>query len=178
MPRFAIPARSFRARSPSPRPRPGLARLRDTAAPWDVLVIGGGATGVSVADNLARRGGSDVHLFHSGEQPLPGYHPRARSWIVRRLTDDGVTLHPDHRAVMPPGFAGDRLTTEPIEWSTGQPPFTADVALWAVANPFTDPPARAAANGRSETRFLNSSKVRVRSRSTSAGACALPRSAS
>ena len=97
-----------------------------------VAVVGGGATGVSVADNLARQGGASVHLFHSGEQPLPGYHPRARSWIVRRLTDDGVTLHPDHRAVMPAGFAGDHLTTDPIEWSTGQPPFTADLVLWAV----------------------------------------------
>ena len=97
-----------------------------------IAVVGGGATGVSVADNLARRGGSAVHLFHSGEQPLPGYHPRARSWIVRRLTDDGVTVHPHHRAVMPAGFTGDRLTTDPVEWSTGQPPFTADVVLWAV----------------------------------------------
>ncbi|MFM7616072.1 MAG: FAD-dependent oxidoreductase, partial [Actinomycetes bacterium] len=43
------------------------------AAAATVAVVGGGATGVSVADNLARRGGASVHLFHSGEQPLPGY---------------------------------------------------------------------------------------------------------
>ncbi|MFM7270761.1 MAG: NAD(P)/FAD-dependent oxidoreductase [Actinomycetes bacterium] len=102
------------------------------AAASTVAVVGGGATGVSVADNLARRGGATVHLFHSGEQPLPGYHPRARSWIVRRLTEDGVVLHPGHRAVMPAGFTGDRLTTEPIAWSTGQPDFHADLVLWAV----------------------------------------------
>ena len=112
------------------------AAARLASAPT-VAVIGGGATGVSVADNLARHklaraAGSSVHLFHSGDQPLPGYHPRARSWIVDRLTADGVTLHPGHRAVTPDGFRGDRMTTEPIEWSTGQPPFTADLVLWAV----------------------------------------------
>lgn len=104
-------------------------RLRAAAT---VAVVGGGATGVSVADNLARRGGHAVHLFHPGAEPLPGYHPRARVWIVERLAADGVTVHPDHRAVLPQGFVGDRLTTGPIEWSTGQPPFTADVVLWAV----------------------------------------------
>ena len=112
------------------------ASARLAAAPT-VVVVGGGATGASVADNLARRGrargdGSTVHLFHSGEHPLPGYHPRARSWIVRRLTDDGVTLHPEHRAVMLAGFRGERMTTEPIEFSTGQAPFTADLVFWAV----------------------------------------------
>lgn len=105
------------------------ARLGSAAV---VAVIGGGATGVSVADNLARRGHTDVHLFHSGDRPLPGYHPAARDWIVDRLRADGVTLHPGHRAALPPGFAADRLTTGPVEWSTGQPPFTADVTLWAV----------------------------------------------
>lgn len=64
----------------------------DAAA--SVAVIGGGPTGVSVADNLARRGGTAVHLFHSGDQPLPGYHPKAREWIVGRLRQDGVTVHP------------------------------------------------------------------------------------
>ena len=62
-----------------------------------VAVVGGGATGVSVADNLARRGGATVHLFDSGEQPLPGYHPRARSWIVRRLTEEGADLPGNRR---------------------------------------------------------------------------------
>jgi apoptosis-inducing factor 2 len=95
-----------------------------------VAVIGGGATGVSVADNLARR--ADVHLFHSGDLPLPGYHPDARTWIVERLRADGVTVHPGHRAAIPEGFEGDRLTTGPVEWSTGQPAFTADLTLWAV----------------------------------------------
>lgn len=97
-----------------------------------VAVIGGGATGVSVADNLARKGTAHVHLFHSGDQPLPGYHPKVRQWIGDELRAHGVAVHADHRAVMPDGFAGDRLTTEPVRWSTGQEPFAADVVLWAT----------------------------------------------
>lgn len=97
-----------------------------------VAVVGGGATGVGVADNLARRGGATVHLFHSGDEPLPGYHPKVRRWITGRLLADGVVVHPGHRAALPEGFRGDRLTTEPIRWSSGQPPFAADVTLWAV----------------------------------------------
>ena len=97
-----------------------------------IAVVGGGATGVGVAANLARRGGADVHLFHSGNEPLPGYHPKVRRWITGELRNDGVVVHADHRALTPEGFAGDQLTTDPVAWSTGQPPFQADVTLWAV----------------------------------------------
>jgi len=97
-----------------------------------IAVVGGGATGVSVADNLARAGRSTVHLFHSGEEPLPGYHPSVRRWMARQLATDGVTVHPDHRAVVPNGFRGDQLTHDAVEWSTGQEPFDADVTLWAL----------------------------------------------
>ena len=107
-----------------------VASQLDAAA--TIAVVGGGATGVSVADNLARRGGTEVHLFHSGDQPLPGYHPKVRRWIVDELQGNGVVVHPDHRAVVADGFVGDRLTTDPIEWSTGQEPFSADLVLWAV----------------------------------------------
>ena len=94
-----------------------------------IAVVGGGATGVSVADNLARAGRSKVHLFHSGEEPLPGYHPSVRRWMARQLATDGVTVHPDHRAVVPNGFRGDQLTHDAVTWSTGQEPF---VTLWAL----------------------------------------------
>jgi len=97
-----------------------------------IAVIGGGATGVSVADNLARKATATVHLFHSGEEPLPGYHPKVRRWIGRELQGHGVEVHPGHRAEVPAGFHGDRLTTDAVTWSTGQPPFTADLTLWAV----------------------------------------------
>ena len=99
-----------------------------------IAVIGGGATGVSVADNLARARRGEVHLFHSGDEPLPGYHPSVRRWITRRLTEDGVIVHPNHRAIVPEGFTGDRLTHDTVTWSTGQEPFTADVTLWALGN--------------------------------------------
>lgn len=98
-----------------------------------VAVVGGGATGVSAAYNLARRHpDKDVHLFFSGAEPLPDYHPDARRRLARHLEKAGVHLHPGHRAVLAEGFAGDELTSDPIEWSTGQEPFTADLVLWAV----------------------------------------------
>ena len=107
-----------------------VAAALDAAA--TVAVVGGGATGVSVADNLARRGNAGIHLFHSGDLPLPGYHPKVRRWIAGVLRDDGVEVHPGHRAVLPEGFTGDRLTTEPVAWSSGQTPFEPDCTLWAV----------------------------------------------
>lgn len=108
----------------------GVSAQLDGAA--TVAVVGGGATGVSVASNLARKGSAQVHLFHSGTEPLPGYHPKVRTWMAQELRASGVTVHPDHRAVVPDGFAGERLTTEPVAWSTGQEPFQADLTLWAV----------------------------------------------
>ncbi|MFM8972866.1 MAG: FAD-dependent oxidoreductase, partial [Actinomycetota bacterium] len=111
----------------------GLAEVAaELAAAPTIAVVGGGATGVSVADNLARAGRAEVHLFHGGEQPLPGSHPRARAWAADSLRRDGVVVHPGHRADLPEGFATDRLTHEAVTWSTGQPPFTADLVFWAV----------------------------------------------
>lgn len=113
----------------------GMAQVNaELAAASTIAVVGGGATGVSVADNLARAGAASVHLFHSGAEPLPGYHPSVRRWIIRRLGEDGVVVHPDHRAIVPDGFRGDRLTHGPVEWSTGQESFDADVTLWALGN--------------------------------------------
>jgi NADH dehydrogenase FAD-containing subunit len=98
-----------------------------------IAVLGGGATAVSAASNLKERYPTKaVHLFFSREQPLPGYHPKVRGTVEARLARQGVMLHPGHRAVVPEGFDGDRLTAEPVEWTTGQPPFGADVTLWAV----------------------------------------------
>lgn len=96
-----------------------------------IAVVGGGATGVSVADNLARNG-QDVHLFLAGEEPLPSHHPSVRRWMARTLRADGVTVHTGHRAALPGGIAPDRITDGPVEWSTGQPPFAADAVVWTV----------------------------------------------
>ena len=106
-----------------------------------VAIVGGGATGVGVAVNLARHhADKQVHLFYSQDQPLPGYHPDTRARMVRHLERAGVHLHPDHRAAVPEGFRADRLTTDPVEWSTGQEPFAADLVLWAIGEvrPNTD----------------------------------------
>ena len=113
------------------------AGLADVAGQIDaattVAVVGGGATGVSVAQNLARRHpAKQVHLFYGQDEPLPGYHPDVRARIVRHLERAGVHLHPGHRATVPEGFRGDRLTTDPVEWSTGQADFAADLVLWAI----------------------------------------------
>ncbi|MFM7253242.1 MAG: FAD-dependent oxidoreductase [Ilumatobacteraceae bacterium] len=97
-----------------------------------IAVVGGGATGVGVADNLARRADAEVHLFVSGDRPLPGHHPSAQQWITRMLGRHGVTLHTGYRAALPGGSAPDRITAGPIEWSSGQPPFEADAVVWAV----------------------------------------------
>ena len=98
-----------------------------------IAVVGGGATGVSVAANLAAsQPQKSVHFFFSETQPLPGYHPKVRHRVERHLKQAGVNLHPGHRAVIPDDFQCDRFTTGPVEWSGGQAPFTADLTLWAV----------------------------------------------
>ncbi len=98
-----------------------------------IAIIGGGATGASVAGNLAERyREKSVHFFFSEQQPLPGYHPKVRNSVERHLLSAGVNLYPNHRAVIPDGFQCDRFTTEPIAFSGGQDRFTADITLWAV----------------------------------------------
>tara|TARA_R110002073_G_scaffold102918_8_gene233355 strand:+ start:6910 stop:8013 length:1104 start_codon:yes stop_codon:yes gene_type:complete len=100
-----------------------------------LAIVGGGATGVSVATNLAaRHRDKAIHFFFSEPQPLPGYHPRVRDRVEQHLREIGVVLHPGHRAVIPQGFQCDRFTTGPVEWSGGQQAFDADLTLWAVGN--------------------------------------------
>ena len=62
----------------------------------------------------------------------PHHHGRVWETVRRRLTDAGVELHPGHRAVVPDGFACDEITSAPVEFSTGQPPASADAVLWAI----------------------------------------------
>ena len=101
----------------------------------EIAIVGGGATGVSVAVNLADRYPHKlVHLFHSQSQPLPGYHPKVRNRLEAHLMRVGVHLHPNQRAVIPEGFRCDQLTTESVQWSTGQQPFKADLTLWAIGH--------------------------------------------
>lgn len=113
-------------------------RLAEAAS---VIVVGGGAAAISSAANIARTWpGKRVDLYFPSERALVGHHPRTWEQVQRRLVEAGVGLHPGHRAVIPDGFACDRITSEPVGWSTGQPPACADAVLWATGRvrPNTD----------------------------------------
>ena len=107
-------------------------QLRDADT---IAIVGGGATGVGSAANMAERfPEKNVHLFYSQDAILPGYHPKVRNRLADRLNRLGVELHPNHRARVPDDFEFDQLTSDPLEWTTGQPPFCAAATLWAVGN--------------------------------------------
>lgn len=103
------------------------------AAARSVIVVGGGAAAVSSAANIALTWpDTRVDLYFPGERALLAHHPRTWTRVAQRLAEAGVTLHPGHRAVLPDGFTGDEMTVDPVEWSTGQPPASADAVLWTV----------------------------------------------
>ncbi len=98
-----------------------------------VIVVGGGAAAVGSAANLASTWpDKQVDLYFPGERALPRHHGRVWGRVQHRLIDLGVALHPGHRAEMPQGFACDEITREPVRWSTGQAPVSADAVLWAI----------------------------------------------
>lgn len=106
-----------------------------------VVVIGGGAAAISAAAQIATTWpGKRVDLYFPGERALPSHHPKIWKKVQRRLTDVGVGLHPGHRAAIPEGFTCDEITGAPVEWSTGQPPTSADAVVWAIGQvrPNTD----------------------------------------
>jgi NADH dehydrogenase FAD-containing subunit len=98
-----------------------------------VAVIGGGAAAVGTAANLAARWPHKVvDLYFPGDRALPHHHGRVWRAVRRRLTAYGVGLYPGHRAIVPGDFACDRITDDPVTWSTGQEPVTADAVVWAI----------------------------------------------
>ncbi|WP_264991828.1 FAD-dependent oxidoreductase, partial [Mycobacterium montefiorense] len=100
------------------------------ATAGSVIVVGGGAAAVSSAVNIANTWPDKrIDLYFPGEAALGGYHPRIWNRIRGRLRELGVGVHPGHRAVISNGSAGQEITSEPINWSTGQPPATADAVL-------------------------------------------------
>ena len=113
-------------------------RLADAAS---IAVVGGGASAVGSAVNLAVTWPEkQVDLYFPGERALTHHHPNVWKTLRGRVTDLGVGLHPGHRAAVPDGFAADRITDDPIEWSTGQDPVSADAVLWTIGKvrPNTD----------------------------------------
>jgi NADH dehydrogenase FAD-containing subunit len=106
-----------------------------------VTVVGGGAAAVSTAANVASTWpDKQVHLYFPGERPLPHHHPRVWRQVEGRLAERGVVLHAGHRAVVPDGFTCDRITDEPVEWTSGQPGTVAEATVWAIGRvrPNTD----------------------------------------
>ncbi|WP_078283034.1 FAD-dependent oxidoreductase [Mycobacteroides franklinii] len=98
-----------------------------------VIVIGGGAAAVSSAANLAMAWPNlRVDLYFPGERALTQHAPRVWDRIRRRLNELHVGLHPGHRALIPEGFACDRITDEPVQWSSGQSPASAGAVVWAT----------------------------------------------
>lgn len=111
------------------------------AAAESVIVVGGGAAAVSSAANIARTWPDKrVDLYFPGQRPLLEHHPRVWATVERRLTDARVGLHAGHRARVPEGFGCDQITDDPVRFSTGQDPASADAVLWAIGKvrPNTD----------------------------------------
>lgn len=103
------------------------------AAAGSVAVIGGGAAAVSAAANIAARWpATQVDLYFPHSRALTEHHPRTWQHLQRRLLRLGVGLHPGHRALVPEDFGCDAITSGPVEWSTGQPPVSADAVLWTI----------------------------------------------
>ena len=103
------------------------------AAAESINVIGGGAAAVSAAANLALAWpDTRVALYYPGDRALPQHHGRVWATVSGILAERGVSLHPGHRAVVPPDFDLDRITTDPVAFSTGQPDAPADATLWAI----------------------------------------------
>lgn len=118
-----------------------LAHHQTLAVATSVIVIGGGAAAVSAAANLRIRWPDKrIELYFPGQRALVEHHPRAWGKVRCRLIELGVGLHPEHRAVVPDGFACDEITHEPVHWSTGQHPAEADAVVWAIGTvaPNTD----------------------------------------
>jgi NADH dehydrogenase FAD-containing subunit len=103
------------------------------AAAGSVAVLGGGAAAVSAAANIAARWPAKrVDLYFPYDRPLRDHHERTWEHLRHRLIGSGVRLHPGHRAVVPSGFAGEAITSDPVHWSTGQPAAHADAVLWTI----------------------------------------------
>ncbi|TEA00609.1 FAD-dependent oxidoreductase [Mycobacteroides salmoniphilum] len=103
------------------------------AAADTVIVVGGGAAAVSSAANLAMTWPNlGVDLYFPGEHALTQHAPRVWERIRQRLKELRVGLHPGHRALIPDGFTCNRITSEPVHWSSGQSPASADAVVWAI----------------------------------------------
>lgn len=98
-----------------------------------IAVVGGGASGVGAASNLKQaHPGTRVTLVVGPTGILPGYAPRVRAAVLERLRAQGVELRLDHRALLPEGFHGERITAGPVRFVGGEPALEADAVVWTV----------------------------------------------
>lgn len=112
-------------------------RLKDDAARMAaakvIAAVGGGPCGAGAAANLAAAyPDKEIHLFHAGDLPLPGYPDAARADVVNILKERKVHLHPNHRAIAPEPSRRRTIDSGKIEFISGQPAFSADAILWAT----------------------------------------------
>ena len=121
----------------------GLRAAHDRLADAEsVIVVGGGAAAVSSAaqrrQNVAGQAGRAV--LPRRARAAASSRPGVGDASAGQLSDVGVELHAGHRAVIPDDFACNDITSAPVEFSTGQPPASADAVLWAIGRvrPNTD----------------------------------------
>ena len=89
------------------KPISGLIDLQETVirelaeGPLRVTVVGGGAAGVEVAGNLRalgdRRGGDLRVSLITGGRLLTGFHPKARTTVIRAFTSRGIAVTENQR---------------------------------------------------------------------------------
>ena len=114
--------------------------LEWAAVPGRVAVIGAGAIGVEFASMLIDVG-SEVHLFETMDQLIPGAEPRAARLLERSLKQRGVEVHtgtgveaPD---VGPSGvtvpFGGSSVEVDVVLVATGRAPVTDGIGLESTA---------------------------------------------
>lgn len=104
-----------------------------------VMVIGGGAAAVSAAANVAARWpDKKLDIYFPHERALLTHHRKVWNTLHTKLIALNVGVHPGHRAASVADT--DSLGTGMVHWSTGQPPASADVVLWAIGRvrPNTD----------------------------------------
>jgi pyridine nucleotide-disulfide oxidoreductase family protein len=61
--------------------------------PVRIAIIGGGAGGVELALNMQSRLQSEIHLFHSGAELMPGHNYRVRHRLKEILISRGIKVH-------------------------------------------------------------------------------------
>ncbi|MGY1642622.1 dihydrolipoyl dehydrogenase family protein [Geodermatophilus sp. SYSU D00703] len=133
-------------------PVPGLAEVR----PWDnraataakevpegLLVLGGGAVGLELAQAFSRLGAAEVTVVEAGPGLLPREEPFAGEEVRAAFQREGIVVHVDTRvaAIRRDGTdgpvratlsTGEEVTADEVLVATGRRPRTDDLGLGSV----------------------------------------------